>query len=313
MDLIFTCDINADAFTNTEIYPGVKVFTDVEEIDFSTVDTVFVCLPNRDAPISTLRALTNNCHVFCEKPAARKLIELKEIREHLLRNSQQVLMFGFNHRYHDSVISAKKLIESGDLGRPINFRGVYGKGKMINFSSNNWRTSLEAAGGGILLDQGIHMIDLLRHLIGEFDLVEAFIDNHYWKFDVEDNAFALLKNSDTGCTGTVHSTATQWQHKFRLEISLERGLITLSGILSGTKSYGQESISIFRRHDSNQGSGEENVTRFIDDYSWVREIDAFYNAITRGTKNYPNDLKEAILTQSLIETIYEKSGFYKNS
>ena len=79
------------------------------------------------------------------------------------------------------------------MGKIINLRGVYGKSKVIPFSGG-WRSKRELAGGGILLDQGIHMLDLMRLFCGEFVEVKSYVSNDYWKHDVEDNAYALLKD-----------------------------------------------------------------------------------------------------------------------
>ena len=131
--------------------------------------------------------------------------------------SNKILKFGFNHRYHDSVIEAQKLIDSKELGELINLRGAYGKSKIVSFASD-WRTQRNVAGGGILLDQGIHLLDMMRLFAGEFTDVRSFISNDYWGHDVEDNAYALMRTA-SNVVAMVHSSATQWRHQFRLEIS----------------------------------------------------------------------------------------------
>ena len=130
-------------------------------------------------------------------------------------------MYGFNHRYHDSVMDAIKIIHNNDLGEVISLRGIYGKSKIINYKSN-WRTKRSIAGGGILLDQGIHMVDMMRLFGGEFVDVHSFVSNNFWKHDVEDNAYAIMK-TDNGVVAMLHSSATQWRHRFNLEINLSRG------------------------------------------------------------------------------------------
>ena len=100
-------------------------------------------------------------------------------------------------------------------------------------------------GGGILLDQGIHMLDLIYFFAGKFNEFKSFVSNKFWKYNVEDSAFALMKN-DLGIIASIHSTATQWKHKFNIEITLEKATLILSGILSGSKSYGQEKANNFK-------------------------------------------------------------------
>jgi len=191
-------------------------------------------------------------------------------------------MYGFNHRYHDSVRNAFDIIKSGELGKIINLRGVYGKSKIISFQSD-WRTKREIAGGGILLDQGIHMVDLIRMFVGDFDQIHSFVDNNFWKHDVEDNAYALMKTKD-GIVAFLHSTATQWRHRFNLEISLEGGSIILSGILSGSKSYGAETITVAYANGEHGGDPKEVTTRYNEDNSWRDEIQYFTDCILKNKK-----------------------------
>ena len=129
-------------------------------------------------------------------------------------------MYGFNHRYHDSVQEALRLIRSEELGKIINMRGVYGKSQLITFDQPDWRTKRSIAGGGVLLDQGIHMVDLMRLFAGDFTDVHSFISNRHWGYDVEDNAYCLMKTND-GIVGMLHSSATQWRHRFNLDINLD--------------------------------------------------------------------------------------------
>ena len=152
------------------------------------------------------------------------------------------LKYGFNHRYHDSISDAKKIIESKKFGSIINFRGVYGKSMIIPFTGE-WRSKRSDAGGGILLDQGIHMLDMLLFFSSKFDKVYSFISNNYWNHNVEDNAYIMMQDKK-GRVAMLHSSATEWEHKFRLEITLEKALIELSGILSSSKSYGEEKLTI---------------------------------------------------------------------
>ena len=143
---------------------------------------------------------------------------------------------------------AKKIIDSNKLGKILNFRCVYGKSKMITFETNDWRSKRKFSGGGILLDQGIHMLDLIKYFYGEFSEFYSCISNNYWNYNVEDNAFILLRDKK-GVVAFLHSTATQWQHKFLMEITLQKGSIELGGILSGTKSYGSETLNILSKND----------------------------------------------------------------
>ena len=197
------------------------------------IDALFVCLPNYLACEVTIAAIKKDIHVFCEKPPGKDVEDIIKVREHERKNKNIKVMYGFNHRYHDSVMKAIDLIKSKILGNIISLKGVYGKSKIIKFDSD-WRTKRMYSGGGILLDQGIHMVDMMRLFAGEFVDFHSFISNDYWKHDVEDNAYALMKTK-TGIVAMLHSSATQWSHTFSLSISLTKGAIVLSGILSSTK------------------------------------------------------------------------------
>ena len=186
-----------------------------------------------------------NINVFCEKPPARNIKELKKVFKEFKKKKNKIkLKYGFNHRYHDSIILAKKIIDSKKYGRLINLKGLYGKSEMIDFSgTGEWRSKKSIAGGGILLDQGIHLLDLMRYFCGDFVEIKSFVSNDYWKHQVEDNVYVIMR-SNKKVVAMVHSTATQWQHQFRIEITLEKALINLTGILSSSMTYGQEKIEI---------------------------------------------------------------------
>ena len=206
------------------------------------MDILFISLPNKFAADATIKALKNKINVFCEKPPARNIKELKKVLKEFKKRNKIKLKYGFNHRYHDSIILAKKIIESKKYGKLINLKGLYGKSKIISFVGQ-WRSNKSIAGGGILLDQGIHLLDLMRFFCGEFNEIKSLVSNNYWKHKVEDNAYVIMR-SYKNIVAMVHSTATQWQHQFRIEITLEKALINISGILSGSKTYGNEKIEI---------------------------------------------------------------------
>ena len=208
---------NPTALENINTYSDYKDLIDAEDLD-----VLFVSVPNKLASEATLIGLKHGLHIFCEKPPAKTLEELYPIRDFLNENKDLKLMYGFNHRFHASIIDAINIIKDGSLGKVVNLRGVYGKSNMISFNQTDWRTKRSESGGGILLDQGIHMLDLMRYFAGDFTNVHAFISNSFWNFDVEDNAYVMMK-SDSGIVAQLMSSATQWQHTFNLNITLEKG------------------------------------------------------------------------------------------
>ena len=134
------------------------------------------------------------------------------------------------------------MIDSGKFGNILWMRGRYGKSVPANFY-NDWRSQKKLSGGGIFLDQGIHMLDLFMHFVGKFNEVKSMISNLYWDGDIEDNVFALFKN-EKGQVASLHSTMTQWRHTFSLEIFLEKGYIVLNGLKTSSNSYGEEKLTL---------------------------------------------------------------------
>ena len=284
---------------------NIEYFRDYKNMILNAdLDTVFVCLPNYSAADATILSLKKGLNVFCEKPPARNVAEVNLVYNEFKKNKSLKLKYGFNHRYHESVKKAHSIINSKKYGEIVGLRGVYGKSHIIPFG-HGWRSKKKFAGGGILLDQGIHMLDLVRYFSGDYDEIFSFVDNNYWKHDVEDNAFVLMRNKK-GQVASIHSTATQWQHRFRLEIILEEALMELSGILSGSKSYGSETLRIIERKNKKDiGSQEEKVLTFLKDNSWSEEINEFADCVYYDKQVKNGTIQEAMKAMKLIEKIYK--------
>ena len=281
----------------------VRIHHDYIDLFEQDIDVLFVSLPNYLAPDATIRGLRKGCHVFCEKPPGRNVKDIKDIIEVEKNNPGLKLKYGFNHRYHSSVEEAKRIIDSNLFGKVISFRGLYGKSTIVSFSGG-WRCERKYSGGGILLDQGIHMLDLLRYFCGDFEDVSSFVSNNYWNHDVEDNAIAIFR-SKNGCIANIHSSATQWSHSFRLEITLEKGILELSGILSGTKSYGEEKLKIITRKDGSiSGSQSEEIITYLDDKSWKKEVDEFADIILDDSLVKNGNSSDALKVMEMVYKIY---------
>ena len=281
---------------------GVRSFSDYRQLLDQPLDALFVSLPTYLAADVTIAGLERGLHVFCEKPPGRDVADVRRVIDAEQRRPGQVLKYGFNHRYHGSVREALRIIKSGELGEIINVRGIYGKSQLISFAGG-WRAQRRFAGGGILLDQGIHMVDLLRLFCGEFVKVKGWVSNRHWNHDVEDNAYALLRDA-RGRIATLHSSATQWQHRFSLELAMTEGYLELRGILSGTKSYGQETLVIGRRDASDTGTPSEQVVTYQEDHSWRDEINEFAEASAGGGRIVSGGSADALETMKLVYRIY---------
>ncbi len=284
-------------------------FNSFDKLLESKIDAVFICAYNTVLAEYTCKALNMGIHVFCEKPPAMKLKDLDQVFE-ALKNSGKVLKYGFNHRYHYSVIEAKRIIDSGEMGKLLWLRGAYGKAGSIDYNKN-WRNYKKYSGGGILIDQGIHMLDLIRYFSGEtFSKVNSYITTAYWNISVEDNAFVLMQ-SENKVIASMHSSATQWRHKFLLEMCFEEGYLNLDGILSGTRSYAPESLIIGRREFEDvtfaMGKPRETVVSFENDHSWNLEIEEFMEVVNGNGSIIQGTLQDAYETLALVEEVYKQN------
>jgi predicted dehydrogenase len=290
---------------------NITVVKDPNEVFDSGVDAVFICTPNHLIPDLAIKSLECGIHVFCEKPPGRTLSDIVRIRNAEKKNPGTKLMFGFNHRYHPGVLKAKSIVDSGRMGKVIALRGIYGKSGGNNFSKS-WRNDLKTSGGGILLDQGIHMLDLFNIFLGGFTSVKSFLSNSQWGFDVEDNAVIILKN-DKDQLGMLHSSATSWKHMFQLNIILEHGYLQLEGLLSKTGSYGRETLVIGRRQFEDEaealGNPSEETIYFDNDLSWELEVNKFIDCILNDKPVSESNSSDAYNAMELVHSCYQDSGF----
>lgn len=304
-EVVALCDTNAE---NLEGY-SEQFFSDWKECleKTSEIDVVFVCTYNAFIPDIVCYSLDKGFHVFSEKPPGRNLQDTLRMKS-ASQKTDKVLKFGFNHRYHNSIIEAKALIDSGLIGDLVCARGVYGKAGNLNFGQE-WRNDTSLSGGGILLDQGIHMVDLLGYFMGEFVEIQSAVDHLVWtEMTTEDSAFAILK-TEHGQVASLHSSALQWKHKFDLDLICTNGYIALNGILTATQSYGEETMSYYRK-DLNLKTGKlgrpmEHTLCFDSDDSWELELEEFYDVIAKGRKLQQGTVDQAVQVMDLIEKIYK--------
>ena len=280
-----------------------------DELLMTDINAVIVSAYVSVAAEYVIRALDAGKHVLCEKPPSVTAKEMQKVIE-AEKRAGKVLKYGFNHRFHYSVTEAKKIIEKGNLGKMLWMRGVYGKVGSIDFH-DNWRNYKNYSGGGILLDQGMHMLDLFGYFTeDEFECLNAHLTTSFWDIECEDNAFLTLK-SKNNVVATLHSSATQWKHKFLLEMTFENGYINLDGILSSTRSYAPETMIIGRREFEDvtfaMGKPKESITYYEYDRSWGLELKEFIDAIngisiiSNGTSN------DALEIMRLTDYIYNNT------
>lgn len=282
---------------------GVPLLREVREL-IAAVDVVFVCTPNAATADVIVAALEAGRHVFSEKPPGRDLADVERIRRAEAASGCK-LVFGFNHRHHPGIRDAKGLVDGGTLGRLLWLRGVYGKSGGDGFE-RSWRNDPAISGGGILLDQGIHMLDLFRWFCGEFVEVQGMLGDLYWRIPVEDNSMLLLR-SERGHLAQLHSSATLWRHTFRLELGLSDGYLVVGGLLSKSGSYGRESLLIGRRPLRPGGSPREDVVYYDTDPSWDIQVRHLVEHIRADTPVADSNSRDALEVMKLIAAVYARS------
>ena len=282
-----------------------------DAIDEIRPAVVFVCTPNRHSPDIGVYALERDCHVFCEKPPGRNVEDIYRFIAAEREHPGLKIMFGFNHRHHPAILEAKSIVDAGRMGRIMWLRGVYGKsgGHGPGFEQS-WRNDPDISGGGILLDQGIHMLDLFRFFCGDFQEVWGMLATAYWNIPVEDNAFVLLRNS-RGQVAHLHSSATLWKHTFRLDMGLEGGYLTAQGLLSKSGSYGRETLLIGRRPNEEQdvalGNPREEIVYFDKDLSWELQVRELVNCIRNDLPVTESSTTDALRVMEIIDTVYRQA------
>jgi len=294
----------------TENFDNLPNVSHDEIINNNEIDIVIVCTPNFLNKELTIQSLKAGKHVFCEKPPCFTEAEMKEIRNVESECIDLKLMYGFNHRHHDSIIRMKEISESGEFGKILWMRGRYGKSVTSDYF-NEWRAKKELAGGGIVIDQGIHMLDLFLHFGGGFDSVKAEVSNLYWNSEVEDNAFVILKNTQTKLVASMHSTMSQWRHLFSLEVFLEKGYMVLNGLNTSSMSYGKEVLTIAKNRSAAPAATweDEIETHYTDNHSWRYELEHFLHSIQNNSPIMIGNSNDALKLMKVIDEIYKSKDF----
>jgi predicted dehydrogenase len=262
------------------------------------VDAVVVATTNDMlAPVS-LAAIEAGKHVLVEKPAARSAGEITPLIEAADRRHVCVRV-GFNHRYHPALLKAREIFDSGAAGDLMFLRGRYGHGGRIGYDKE-WRADPEKAGGGELIDQGVHLIDLARWFLGDFTTVDGFAKTYYWDMPVDDNAFLLLRTAREQ-TAFLHVSCTEWKNLFSLEIYGRTGKLQVDG-LGG--SYGTERLTFYRMLPE-MGPPETTAWEFPrGDQSWELEFRDFLDDIAQRRTPNPG-LAEAHAALEVVKQIYD--------
>jgi predicted dehydrogenase len=280
-----------------------RVFRDWRELVCSPlVDVVIVATLHDSLAEITRTAVEAGKHVLVEKPAARSAAELEPVITLAAEHGVKVHV-GFNHRYHRSLRKAKELVDSGALGELMFIRARYGHGARIGYDKE-WRANPELSGGGELIDQGPHLIDLARWFLGDITEVQGFAHTYFWDMPVDDNGFMLLKTANKQ-VAFLHASCTEWKNLFSMEVYGKLGKLDLSG-LGG--SYGIEKITWYKMLPE-MGPPETMAWEYpMGDDSWSVEIAEFFEDI-RLNREPSAGLQDAQAALIVVESIYRESGY----
>jgi len=270
-------------------------------IERADVDIVVVATSHDALAGVTLAAVRAGKHVLVEKPAARDAAELTPVIAAAAEEGVLVRV-GFNHRYHRAFVKAREIVSSGELGDLMFIRGRYGHGGRLGYDKE-WRAIKEISGGGELIDQGVHLIDLARTFLGDFSEVQGFAHTYFWNMPVEDNGFMLLKTPSKQ-VAMLHASWTEWKNTFSFEIYGRHGKLDISG-LGG--SYGVERLAYYKMLPQ-MGPPETVIWEYpMGDNSWDIEFAEFLEEIRLGRQPAAG-LADARAALEIVESIYRESN-----
>lgn len=269
-------------------------------IEDPNVTLVVVATTNDLLAAITMAAVQAGKHVLVEKPAAVNVRELEAAID-AQRSSGQLVRVGFNHRYHPALLQAKSLADAGELGPLMFVRGRYGHGGRMGYD-REWRADPRISGGGELIDQGVHLIDLSRLFLGELVASAGYAATYFWNMPVDDNAFMLL-TAVGGQTAFLHASCTEWKNLFSFEVYGKTAKLHIEG-LGG--SYGTERLYFYKMLPE-MGPPETRIWEFPrPDQSFAIEFEEFLQDIEQQRQPSAS-LKDALAAMRVVAEIYERA------
>lgn len=299
-ELVITVDTSIDRAKEIADLKGCnKISTNYfDALQTDEIDLILISTTNEFLAQITLDAVSAGKHVLVEKPGGRNPVELSPIIQIAEKNNVFVKV-GFNHRYHPALLKARQLVTSGAIGKLMFIRGRYGHGGRLGYETE-WRADPKKSGGGELIDQGVHLIDLSRWFLGDLTLNHGFAHTYYWNMPVDDNAFLMLSNS-FNMAAWLHVSCTEWKNLFSFEIFGEVGKLHIEG-LGG--SYGIEKLYHYHMLPE-MGPPETTIWEYpFPDNSWELELDEFINYIVQK-KNPEGNIYDAKKALEIVQAVYD--------
>ena len=306
--LLYACDLDSTrAASLAENAQGCRALTDPQAalVD-PAVDAVIVATLNGSLAPLTLASVRAGKHVLVEKPGALNSAQLRTVQS-VATSAGVRVRYGYNHRFHPALRQTRQLVDAGLLGPLLFLRARYGHGGRLGYEKE-WRANPALSGGGELIDQGVHLIDLAGWFLGDFIRIEGHAVTSFWDMPVDDNAFLSLRTA-ADQTAWLHARCSEWKNLFSLELYGRDGKVAIDG-LGG--SYGTDRCTLYKMLPQ-MGPPETTVWEYpAGDSSWALEIKAFVDDIHENRAPSPG-LPEAIRILDIVESIYRSSGYPVNT
>jgi predicted dehydrogenase len=302
-DALVAChDLNAHAAESLAARHGARACATVEDLLAMAPQVVVVATSHERLAGLAERALSAGAHVLVEKPAGLSTAQVDRLIECQDR-SGRLLKVGFNHRFHPAIARVAEEVHGGDHGELMHLRGRYGHGGRIGYD-REWRADPARAGGGEMVDQGMHMLDLAHWLAGPLPLHSALLRTQFWDTPVEDNAALILGNPALrrGPWAMLHVSWTEWKNLFSLEVYCRTAKLQVDG-LGG--SYGPQRLRVYRMRPELGPPDVEEIVYADEDISWRDEWEHFASAISANDgRPLAGDLWDARYAWTQVETAY---------
>lgn len=298
-DILFLYDIDKKAAEKLSQEIKAKVANSIDEVFNSDSEVIIIATTHNKLAEISINALKNGKNILVEKPGGCNLEEIEDIKK-VSVEVNKLVKIGFNHRFHPAFQKAKELALGLNTGKLMFIKASYGHGGRLNYEKE-WRMNKSISGGGELLDQGSHLMDLAAWFMGELKLEYANLPTYFWDTDVEDNCFLALSN-DTNNLAWLNASWTEWKNSFLFEIYYEKIKLKIDG-LGG--SYGKESLSCYTMSPSMEPPAIETWDFESTDISWEDEFKSFKDSIQYG-KPICGSINDALNAMKLIDTIYKK-------
>jgi predicted dehydrogenase len=299
-EIVAVCDPVPERRERLARQTSARAIADWREAVGVDADAVVIATPHDQLAQIALAAVEAGRHVLVEKPAGRRPAEVAPLVAAAEKHSR-IVKVGFNHRFHPAIARAKALADEGRIGSLLFVRGRYGHGGRIGYEKE-WRFQPEISGGGELIDQGSHLIDLSRWFLGDLTLAYGAVPSYFWPARVEDNCFLALAGEQNRIAW-LHASWTEWKNLFVFEIMGRDGKLTIEG-LGG--SYGTERLTLHRMLPQ-MGPPETTIWEFpFPDRSFADEFDNFVAAV-EGRAPAIGDINDAHANLAIIQAVYDRA------